>query len=99
MRFDIPDPVGWALMERATRLGLDVDVVVAAALSDVGEMAARTRRPYTEPVEAAIGRLVDEGLCDADIAAETHYLVAWVATVRRRLGKPANRRYARAKPD
>lgn len=49
--------------------------------------------PRVPLVHEVIGALVDEGLCDADIAARTHYTVGHVAVVRRGLGKAPNRRY------
>jgi len=89
MKVEIPDNVGWALVERAIRLNVPVDVVAAAALG----LGSAAHQKVAEPMHASIGRLVDAGLCDADIAAATGYVVGWVAKVRRGMGKPANRRY------
>jgi hypothetical protein len=91
MKVDIPDPVGYALMERAIRLNVPVHVVAAAAMG----LGSSEHQRVAVPMHAAIGRMVDSGLCDADIAAATGYVVGWVAQVRRGLGKPANRRYRR----
>lgn len=65
-----------------------------ARIPDRDDLVAEGWAPAPTPlVREVIGALVDEGLCDADIAQVTHYTVGWVATVRRKLGKPPNRRY------
>ena len=91
VKVDIPEEVGWALMERAFTLGVPVEEVVGAALGGVGPTQAR--HAADEHIWTAVGRLVDEGHCDAAIAEMTHYTVGYIAATRRRLGKPANRRY------
>lgn len=94
MRVDIPDDIGWVLVERSVRLNVPVAVIAAAALG----LGSGAHQEVSRPMHQAIGRLVDIGLCDADIAAATGYTPGWVAAVRRGMGKPANRRY-RAKSD
>lgn len=94
MKIDLPDNAAWELIERSIRLNVPVEVVAAAALG-----LGSGHQQVASPMHQAIGRLVDLGYCDADIAAATGYVVGWVAKVRRGMGKPANRRYARGNPD
>jgi hypothetical protein len=94
MQVDIPDDVYYVLEERAAHLHVDVNLVIASAMADI----TSGHHALSMPVRQAIGILVDHGLCDADIARLTHYTPGYVAIVRRRLGKKANRRYG-AKPD
>jgi hypothetical protein len=95
MLVEIPDPVYYVLEERAAHLHVDVDTVIASAMADI----TSGHHALSITVRQAVGMLVDHGLCDADIARLTHYTVGYVAIVRRRLGKAANRRYHRANPD
>lgn len=95
MKVNIPDEVAYALVERAIRLNVPVEVVAAAAMG----LGSAHHQEVSVPMHRAIGNLVDAGLCDADIAASTGYVVGWVAQVRRSLGKPPNRRYRRGNSD
>jgi hypothetical protein len=94
VKVEVPDEVGWALVERSFALNLPVEVVVGQVLGGVGG-PTRARLAVTEDIRQAVGRLVDGGLCDAAIAEATHYTVGYVADIRRSLGLKANRRYPR----
>lgn len=76
----------WAIQERAEREGVSPGDVVRAELES-RRNAARVRDRVAE--------LHGTGMCDADIAAALSYLPGTVATIRRGLGLPANRRYQR----
>lgn len=55
-----------------------------------------TSRVRPSTLEDRVRAGVVLGECDADIAAATGVVVGTIATIRRRLGLPANRRYGRA---
>ncbi len=88
MLVEVPDEVGRLLDAHADRMGLPLPEVLALELQAI----ARYHRNRDEPRSNPVGHLVDAGWCDADIAGLLHYAPGYVAEVRRRLGKPANRR-------
>lgn len=83
MLIEVPDIVGQGLADKADLLGIPLEEVIIAAASIY----------LTEPVHRAVARLVQDGLCDADIAALLHYQVGYIAKVRRTLKMPPNRRF------
>ena len=80
---DLDPKTVWAVVETAERLGINN--------SDVLELRLSGLRRQTVPER--VKELHARNYSDADIADELGYLVARVATIRRRLGLPPNRRY------
>lgn len=76
----------WRIQEQAERLGVTPGEIVRAEMN--------TRRAGLA-LRDAVRERVKAGMCDADVAAELHCSPGWIATVRRGLGLPANRRYPR----
>lgn len=78
--FEVPDPLWWKLADT------DIPGVVVGALQ---------RAAHDPEGLSSVSRLHREGKCDADIAAVLGMTPTAVASVRRGLGLPANRRYVK----
>lgn len=88
---DFEERVLLGLRDRASALGLSLDVVVNDELRHV----VGHNGPRHPGIEAGIVAMVQRGLSDADIAEATHMVVQRIATIRRDAGLPANKRYRR----
>lgn len=84
VQFDLDPRDVWRIQAKAEALGVRPGDVLRDELA--------TRREYAA-VRERIRAYVTAGMCDADIAAEMHYTPGRIATIRRNLGLPANRRY------
>ena len=73
----------WAVAETAERLGISNTDVLEMRLSGLRHLSVPER----------VQELHARGFCDADIADEIGYLVAQVASIRRKLGLKPNRRF------
>jgi hypothetical protein len=78
--FEVPDPL-WFRLAHTDIPGLVVGALKRAAHDPEGFASVKT--------------LHGQGKCDADIARELNMTPGAVATVRRGMGLPANRRYVK----
>lgn len=85
MMADLTPRTVWAVAETAERLGLSNSDVLEMRLSGLRRLSTSDR----------VRELHARNFCDADIADELGYLVGRVASIRRGLGLPANRRYGK----
>lgn len=81
---DLDPKTVWAVAAEAERLGVANSQVLEIRLAGLRSAIADQR----------LRELHRDGLCDADIADQTGHTVGHIATVRRRLGLTANRRYS-----
>lgn len=80
---DLDPKIVWQLESEAERRSIATGAVISERLTARKTTAERAER---------VRQRVLAGMCDADIAAELHELVATIAAARRRLGLAANPR-------
>lgn len=88
---DLPPAIVLGMEQRAHNLRVDLDDVYSAALASVA--GGYRIAELSQTVHERIAQLVtEEHKCDADIAEAMGATVASIATIRRSMGLPANRR-------
>jgi hypothetical protein len=89
IQIDLDPKDVWRIQETAERRGITPGQVLRDELLS---------RRHGRELREAIRQRVLAKMCDADIAAELGRTAGYIGEVRRSLGLPANRRYARKKP-